>query len=78
MKRVLVARRENAIVNRLNKTKVERKPDLQQERDEHLKELQKRERIAQQEKVGLTVTLARRPPYRLLPCPNASLHSPPT
>ncbi|KAG5984999.1 hypothetical protein E4U55_002106 [Claviceps digitariae] len=48
VKRVLVPVRENAIVNRLNKTKVERKPDLKQERDERLKELRRREVEAMQ------------------------------
>ncbi|KAG5918892.1 hypothetical protein E4U42_006714, partial [Claviceps africana] len=43
VKRVLVPARENAIVNRLNKTRVERKPDLKQEREDRLKELRKRE-----------------------------------
>ncbi|TDZ34386.1 Coiled-coil domain-containing protein 25 [Colletotrichum sidae] len=46
VKRVLVAQRENPIVNRLNKTRVERKPDLQQERDDRLKELRKRDQVA--------------------------------
>ncbi|KAG6005273.1 Coiled-coil domain-containing protein 25 [Claviceps lovelessii] len=48
VKRVLVPARENAIVNRLNKTKVERKPDLKQERDERLKELRRKEVEAMQ------------------------------
>ncbi|KAF6839285.1 coiled-coil domain-containing protein 25 [Colletotrichum musicola] len=46
VKRVLVPQRENPIVNRLNKTKVERKPDLKSERDERLKELRKRDQAA--------------------------------
>ncbi|KAK3179884.1 Coiled-coil domain-containing protein 25 [Lecanicillium sp. MT-2017a] len=48
VKRVLVAQRENPIVNRLNKTKVEKKPDLKQERDDHQKEIRKRENSALQ------------------------------
>ncbi|TFA98010.1 Coiled-coil domain-containing protein 25 [Trichoderma ghanense] len=48
VKRVLVPHRENPIVNRLNKTKVEKKPDLKAERDDMLKELRKREQAAQQ------------------------------
>ncbi|KAL7943329.1 hypothetical protein V8C42DRAFT_328764 [Trichoderma barbatum] len=48
VKRVLVPNRENPIVNRLNKTKVEKKPDLKAERDDMLKELRKREAAAQQ------------------------------
>ncbi|RSL52899.1 hypothetical protein CEP54_010675 [Fusarium duplospermum] len=48
VKRVLVPQRENPIVNRLNKTKVEQKPDFKQEKDDRLKELRKREQAAQQ------------------------------
>lgn len=48
VKRILVPQRENPIVNRLNKTKVERKPDLQQEREDRLKELRRRDQAAQQ------------------------------
>ncbi|PTB66130.1 DUF814-domain-containing protein [Trichoderma citrinoviride] len=47
VKRVLVPHRENPIVNRLNKTKVEKKPDLKAERDDMLKELRKKEQAAQ-------------------------------
>ncbi|KYK56322.1 Coiled-coil domain-containing protein 25 [Drechmeria coniospora] len=50
VKRVLVAQRENPIVNRLNKTKVEKKPDLKLERDERLKMLRRREQDAQQQR----------------------------
>ncbi|KAF4341009.1 coiled-coil domain protein [Fusarium beomiforme] len=46
VKRVLVPQRENPIVNRLNKTKVEKKPDLKQERDDRLKELRRRDQAA--------------------------------
>ncbi|KAH7374454.1 hypothetical protein B0T11DRAFT_268596 [Plectosphaerella cucumerina] len=48
VKRILVAQRENPIVNRLNKTKVEKKPDLQQEREDRLKELRRRDQASQQ------------------------------
>lgn len=51
VKRVLVPHRENPIVNRLNKTKVEKKPDLKAERDDMLKELRKRDQAAQLIKV---------------------------
>jgi hypothetical protein len=47
-----VAERENAIVNRLNKTKVEKHPDLKQEKDDHLKELRKRDQAAQLARVS--------------------------
>lgn len=52
VKRILVPQRENHIVNRLNKTKVERKPDLQQEREDRLKELRKRDQAAFQARVS--------------------------
>ncbi|KAK7980111.1 hypothetical protein PG989_012568 [Apiospora arundinis] len=48
VKRVLVAERENAIVNRLNKTKVEKHPDLRQEKEDRQKELRKRDNSALQ------------------------------
>ena len=49
--KVLVETRENAIVNRLNKTKVEKYPDLRQEKADRDQEERKKERIAAQEKV---------------------------
>jgi hypothetical protein len=52
VKRILVAQRENPIVNRLNKTKVERKPDLKQEREDRLRELRKQEQASQQQRVS--------------------------
>ncbi|SPQ27647.1 b8c600f8-dbbc-4d98-bcf2-7385d8f5a045 [Thermothielavioides terrestris] len=48
VKRILVPQRENPIVNRLNKTKVEKYPDLKQEKDDHLRELRKKDQAAQQ------------------------------
>ena len=50
MKKVLVAQRENPIVNRLNKTKVEKFPDLRQEREDRQKELRLRDRANQQQR----------------------------
>ncbi|KAK4506978.1 hypothetical protein PRZ48_000712 [Zasmidium cellare] len=50
VRRVYVAKRENPIVNRLNKTKVEKYPDLRQEKAEKERELRKKERIAAQDK----------------------------
>ncbi|KAL1876907.1 hypothetical protein VTK73DRAFT_8984 [Phialemonium thermophilum] len=47
VKRILVPQRENAIINRLNKTKVERTPDLKQEKEDRQKELRKRDQAAQ-------------------------------
>ncbi|RYP54055.1 hypothetical protein DL768_001057 [Monosporascus sp. mg162] len=47
VKRVLVPQRENPIINRLNKTKEEKHPDLRQEREDRLKELRKRDQAAQ-------------------------------
>lgn len=51
VKRVYVEKRENPIVNRLNKTKVEKHPDLRQEKADRERELRKIERIAAQDKV---------------------------
>ena len=49
-KKILVPIRQNAIINRLNKTKVEKFPDLHAEREENLREKRKVERIAREEK----------------------------
>lgn len=53
VKRVYVEKRENAIVNRLNKTKVEKLPDLAMEREERAKELRKKDRASQQIRVRM-------------------------
>lgn len=53
VKRIHVVERENPIVNRLNKTKVEKHPDLRQEREDRQRELRKKDRVAQQERVSL-------------------------
>ncbi len=53
VKKVLVPQRENPIVNRLNKTKVEKQPDLQQEREDRQRELRKRDQAAQQQRVSI-------------------------
>ncbi|RMZ72720.1 Coiled-coil domain-containing 25 [Pyrenophora seminiperda CCB06] len=50
VKRIHVEQRENAIVNRLNKTKVEKFPDLREERETRRAELRKREQSALQAK----------------------------
>ncbi|KAI2611017.1 DUF814-domain-containing protein [Hypoxylon fragiforme] len=50
VKKVLVPQRENAIINRLNKTKIEKQPDLQQEREDRRRELRKRDQAAQQQR----------------------------
>ena len=55
VKRVYVEKRENPIVNRLNKTKVERYPDLSQERQDRNKELRNRDRASQQTRVRMPV-----------------------
>ncbi|OCL06019.1 coiled-coil domain-containing protein [Glonium stellatum] len=47
VKKIHVAQRENPIVNRLNKTKVEKFPDLRQEKENKQKELRRREKAAQ-------------------------------
>ncbi|KAF2747686.1 DUF814-domain-containing protein [Sporormia fimetaria CBS 119925] len=48
VRRIHVPQRENPIVNRLNKTKVEKFPDLAMEKENRLKELRKKDRAAQQ------------------------------
>ena len=53
---MLVEARENAIINRLNKTKVEKYPDLAAEREERLKAIRKKEQIARQEQVKTFLT----------------------
>ncbi|KAK5110388.1 hypothetical protein LTR62_006096 [Meristemomyces frigidus] len=50
VRRVYVEKRENAIINRLNKTRVEKFPDLRQERMDRDREERKAERIVLQEK----------------------------
>lgn len=52
VKRILVAQRENPIVNRLNKTKVEKFPDLAMEKEERLKSLRKKDQAARLERVS--------------------------
>ncbi len=51
VKKVYVERRENAVVNRLNKSKVEKFPDFRAEKAEKEREERKKDRIAAQEKV---------------------------
>jgi hypothetical protein len=52
VKKILVPQRENPIVNRLNKTKVEKFPDLQMEKEERLKSLRKKDQAARLERVS--------------------------
>lgn len=51
VKRILVPQRENPIVNRLNKTKVEKFPDLAMEKEEKLKLLRKKDQATKLERV---------------------------
>ena len=51
---VHVAKRENAIVNRLNKTKVEKKVDHEQERVDRIKQETAVKRAAANERVRIT------------------------
>lgn len=54
VKRVHVSTRVNAIVNRLNKTKIERTTvDLEQEKMEHQKEVNRQKRAIAAQKVGI-------------------------
>ncbi|KAK5167963.1 Coiled-coil domain-containing protein 25 [Saxophila tyrrhenica] len=50
VKKIRVEKRENAIVNRLNKTKTEKYPDLREERAARDAEERKKERMSAQEK----------------------------
>ncbi|POS87925.1 hypothetical protein EPUL_000196, partial [Erysiphe pulchra] len=50
VKKVLIAQRENAVINRLNKTKVEKFPDLQLEKESFMKAIRKKEQAAQLER----------------------------
>ena len=56
--KVHVAKRENAIVNRLNKTKVEREVDHEQERVERVKKENAEKRAAAAQKVPHPFSLA--------------------
>ena len=49
-KKIFVPERQNPIVNRLNKTKVEKFPDLREEKEEYLKKKRKEERKLREEK----------------------------
>lgn len=49
-KKILVPVRQNVIINRLNKTRIERFPDLRNEKEEDLKQKRKAERLAREEK----------------------------
>lgn len=51
VKRVLVPQRENQIINRLNKTKVEKFPDLAMEKEEILKAERKKDQASRLERV---------------------------
>ncbi|KAI6843178.1 DUF814-domain-containing protein [Hortaea werneckii] len=50
VKRVYVQQRENAIINRLNKTREEKHPDFRAEKAEREKDIRRRERMAAQDK----------------------------
>ncbi|KAL4878806.1 hypothetical protein BJY04DRAFT_195110 [Aspergillus karnatakaensis] len=50
VKKVFVAQRENVIVNRLNKTRVEKFPDLRAEKEEYAKVQRREERKQREEK----------------------------
>jgi hypothetical protein len=59
VKRILVPQRENAIVNRLNKTKVENtQPELSQEKEEHLRQNRKKDQAARLERVSFFLFLS--------------------
>lgn len=52
VKKILVPKRENVIINRLNKTKVEKFPDLREEKEERIKALSKKNQAAVHARVG--------------------------
>lgn len=49
-RKIFVPTRQNPIVNRLNKTKVEKHPDLRAEKEEHLSKIRREERKHRDEK----------------------------
>lgn len=51
VKKILIPQRENPVVNRLNKTKVERFPDLHADKEDKLKALRKKEQAAKLDRV---------------------------
>ncbi|KAL9081743.1 MAG: hypothetical protein Q9159_007076 [Coniocarpon cinnabarinum] len=59
VRRVYVSQRENAIVNRLNKTKVEKFPDLKAEKDEVLRQIRKKDVAAQKERQKEEIRVAK-------------------
>jgi hypothetical protein len=61
-----VEQRENPIVNRLNKTKVEKFPDLREEREARRAELRKRDQSALQAKVCILIQSCFLLPYSIV------------
>ena len=59
VRKIHVAVRQNPIVNRLNKTKVEKFPDLREEKEARLRELRKRDQGARDARVSDTHPLYR-------------------
>jgi hypothetical protein len=57
VKKIHVEKRINEIINRLNKTKVEKFPDLAAEKAEFEKEERRKEKLALQTKVLCTITI---------------------
>lgn len=53
VKKILVELRLNPIVNRLNKTKAERYPDLRKEKEDVLREARKKDQAVQRERVSI-------------------------
>ena len=74
VRRVLVPQRENPIINRLNKTRVEvTQPDLRQEREDHLRQIRKKDQAAVQARVSYRPVPTPFQPYPL-PLPAGTLH----
>lgn len=66
VKKVHVQQRENPIVNRLNKTRVEKFPDLRKEKDDYLRAIRKKDQEAQRLKVSASPYTEIRPPQCIL------------
>ncbi|KAF1814186.1 coiled-coil domain-containing protein 25 [Eremomyces bilateralis CBS 781.70] len=59
VKKIHIPQRENPIVNRLNKTKVERHPNLREEKEDRQKDLRRRDQAARQARSKEEVRIAK-------------------
>ena len=70
VKRIHVAQRENVIINRLNKTKVEKHPDLKQEKEDRQRDLRKLDQADQQKRVRISRSFPASPRTNSPPTPS--------